>query len=104
MQTIKLKLPDGATIEVENNTVERGPQLAAARGVADDAVDLVNDVLPKISAVAGALHGHLRTLAPDSVEVEFGVEIGGTTGIIIVEGTAKANITVKLGWTNIRSA
>jgi hypothetical protein len=40
----------------------------------------------------------LQSLAPDSVTLEFGVKLGGETGIILAKGTAEVNFTVSLEW------
>jgi hypothetical protein len=42
---------------------------------------------------------HLLTaMSPDETEVEFGLKIGGETGVIIAKGTAEVNFTVRMSW------
>ena len=38
------------------------------------------------------------TASAKEVEVEFGINIGGKTGVILVEGTAAANLKVTVKW------
>jgi Trypsin-co-occurring domain 1 len=40
----------------------------------------------------------LKALAPDESTVEFGLKIGGETGVIIAKGTAEVNFVVRLSW------
>lgn len=40
----------------------------------------------------------LKDSGPDSIEVEFGVKIGGETGIILAKGTAEVNFKVSMAW------
>jgi|GEM_PF-3292587 hypothetical protein len=56
-------------------------QLSAAAGMARTAIDA------------------MRKLTPGEVEIEFGVELGGETGIpLITKGEAKANFKITLKW------
>jgi Trypsin-co-occurring domain 1 len=40
----------------------------------------------------------LKELSPDETMVEFGLKIGGETGVIIAKGTAEVNFTVRMSW------
>jgi hypothetical protein len=40
----------------------------------------------------------LRELAPEQTEVEFGLKIGGETGVIVAKGTAEVNFTIRMSW------
>jgi Trypsin-co-occurring domain 1 len=40
----------------------------------------------------------LKELSPDETEVEFGLKIGGETGVIVAKGTAEVNFTVRMSW------
>lgn len=42
----------------------------------------------------------LKELSPDETEVEFGLKIGGETGVIIAKGTAEVNFTIRMSWRN----
>lgn len=52
-----------------------------------------------VASAADLLLKSLKALQPGSVEVEFGVELGGKMGIpLVTEGSSKANFKVKLKW------
>jgi hypothetical protein len=40
----------------------------------------------------------LKELSPDETVVEFGLKMGGETGVIIAKGTAEVNFTVRMSW------
>jgi hypothetical protein len=40
----------------------------------------------------------LKELSPDEAVVEFGLKMGGETGVIIAKGTAEVNFTVRMSW------
>ncbi|MCW5596609.1 MAG: hypothetical protein KIT42_12120 [Rhodocyclaceae bacterium] len=52
-----------------------------------------------VVSAADLLLKSLKALQPGSVEVEFGVELGGKMGIpLVTEGSSKANFKVTLKW------
>lgn len=42
--------------------------------------------------------GLLQELSPDQTVVEFGLKVGGETGMIIAKGTAEVNFKVTVSW------
>jgi hypothetical protein len=40
----------------------------------------------------------VRARSPDECGVEFGLKLGGETGVIVAKGTAEVNFLVKLTW------
>jgi hypothetical protein len=40
----------------------------------------------------------LKDLGPDEAEVEFGLKIGGETGVVIAKGTAEVNFVIRMSW------
>ena len=40
----------------------------------------------------------LKEVAPAEAEVEFGLKIGGETGVIVAKGTAEVNFVVRMTW------
>jgi hypothetical protein len=42
--------------------------------------------------------GLLKELSPDQTVVEFGLKVGGETGMIIAKGTAEVNFKVTMSW------
>ena len=55
--------------------------------------------LDRISSFAHLVLDKLRGAKPGSVQIEFGVELGGKVGIpLVTQGEAKANLKVILKW------
>lgn len=40
----------------------------------------------------------LEELGPDAVSIEFGLKLGGETGVIFAKGTAEVHFTVTVQW------
>ena len=40
----------------------------------------------------------LKEMSPGETVVEFGLKMGGETGVIIAKGTAEVNFTVRMSW------
>jgi hypothetical protein len=49
---------------------------------------------PSISKISNML----RDIAPSEASIEFGIKVGGETGIIIAKGTADVNFVIHLCW------
>ena len=74
--------------------------IAEASGAADKAREAWTDGLELVREVAEGVMAQLKeaTRQAERVSVEFGVNITGKTGIILVEGTAAANLKVTVSW------
>jgi hypothetical protein len=70
---------------------EAGKVAARARMTLEDALTGLKPSLVKVVHL-------LREIAPDETTVEFGLKMGGETGMIIAKGTAEVNFTVSLSW------
>lgn len=70
---------------------EPGKVAARAQVSLEEALGKLKPSLAKI------LH-LLKELSPDQTEVEFGLKMGGETGVIIAKGTAEVNFTVRMSW------
>jgi len=40
----------------------------------------------------------VKELQPDEMEIEFGLKVGGESGVIIAKGTAEVNFAVRVLW------
>jgi hypothetical protein len=60
----------------------------------------INKVEPGLKSLVRLL----RRLSAEEVEIEFGLKIGGETGIIISKGMAEVNFSVRMTWAKEREA
>lgn len=95
-------LPSGAVVSVESSRapipVRGGPTEATA--AADKVAIAWSDGIDMVAELAEQAVEQLRkaTTSAKEVSVEFGVNISGKTGIVLVEGTVAANLKVVLKW------
>jgi hypothetical protein len=54
----------------------------------------LGDLRPTLDKLKETVH-HLE---PKQAEIEFGLKIGGQTGVIIARGTAEVNFVVRVSW------
>jgi hypothetical protein len=94
------KLPSGF-VKVQSSLPPPGQGgLAEASGAAEKARKAWNDGLDLVREVAEGVMAQLKevTQQAEQVTVEFGVNISGKTGIVLVEGTVAANLKVTVSW------
>lgn len=51
-------------------------------------------IRPAVTELVEALKGS----GPETISVEFGIKIGGETGVILAKGTAEVNFKVSMEW------
>lgn len=92
--------PDVLVFEVEPAEVDGdlvlaspdpGKVAAKAKVTFDEALAKVKPSLQKVAHL-------LKELSPDEAEIEFGLKMGGETGIIVAKGTAEVNFVIRLSW------
>ncbi len=100
MATIQYSLDDGARIEVETRHLPQRLGVDEASSVEDLTQRAWSEAMDRVAAFAGAATEKLKraTETCKEVTVEFGVSLGGKTGIILVEGTVDANLKVTIKW------
>jgi Trypsin-co-occurring domain 1 len=69
------------------------PGQAAAR-----AARSLSASLEQLEPVLRTVKDKLVASAPEHVTVEFGVKLGGETGIILAKGTAEVNLKITMTW------
>lgn len=100
MPQVNVTLPSGAQIEVETSHAPKptGDREASAldRLTAQD----WGKVMDRVVELSNSAAARLKGAVPDckEVAVEFGVSLGGKTGVVLVEGTVNANLKVTLKW------
>jgi hypothetical protein len=75
-----------------------GPTLENFRDRAADIASSVTDVAQQLKEQFDEALGKGAGLAPDCVEIGFGLELQAETGIVIAKASAGCTFTVKLTW------
>ena len=58
----------------------------------------LEEALAKLKPSLQKVVGLLKELSPDQTELEFGLKVGGETGVIIAKGTAEVNFRITMSW------
>jgi hypothetical protein len=93
------KLPSGAVVHVQSSLQPPQSGVVQASG-AEKMREAWADGMAMVRELAAGVVGQLQeaTKQAEQVSVEFGVNISGKTGIILVEGSAAANLKVTITW------
>ncbi|MEV0322820.1 CU044_2847 family protein [Streptomyces sp. NPDC050658] len=101
-QQLTMRLGDGsataAVFETDADVSGGDLELAAGDGVVARARMSLQEALDEVRPTLARVADTLRELGPDEAEVEFGLKMGGETGVIIAKGTAEVNFVVRLTW------
>jgi hypothetical protein len=91
---------DVLVFEVERGEVSDDLVLASTEPgqIAARAQVTLEEALGKLKPSLDKVVHLLKEMAPDETEVEFGLKIGGETGVIIAKGTAEVNFTIRMSW------
>lgn len=99
------RLPSGAVVRVQSslNPPPLPPDeggVEQASGLEDKARETWEDGVDLVRELAQGIVTKLQeaTASVEEVAVEFGVNISGKTGVILVEGSVAANLKVSLKW------
>ena len=77
------------------------PTVESFRDRAADIASTVADVAQDLKKQFDATLRKGAGLAPDRVEIEFGLELLAETGVVIAKASAGCTLTVKLTWTRL---
>jgi len=86
--------------EVDRNEVPGDLVLASldpAKAV-DRAKVTLEEALRKLKPSLDKIVHLLREMSPDETTIEFGLKIGGETGVIVAKGTAEVNFSIRISW------
>jgi hypothetical protein len=73
-------------------------ELAADGGVMERAETSLRDALDRVRPALAQVTRTVRALEPDETEIQFGLKIGGESGVIVAKGTAEVNFAVRVVW------
>lgn len=87
-------------VEADPRDVPEGLVLASPEPgiIVDRAKVSLDEALTKLKPSLQRIARTLKELSPDEAEVEFGLKIGGETGVIVAKGTAEVNFVVRITW------
>ncbi|MCX5345993.1 CU044_2847 family protein [Streptomyces atratus] len=95
----RLALEDGSSILVEAPDVSEGPVRAGRVGDAIRELPLsVQAALRPVTEMARTAMQQLREAGPDSVEIEFGVDLATQAGAVIARSEASCHLKVTVAW------
>ncbi len=103
---LKVPMEDGLELLVESDRSELpdelldGPVLASSRSgrVIIPSATTLAEALRRVAPMLRTIKAQLLVAMPDEFEVEFGLKLGGETGIILTKGTAEVNFKVTMVW------
>ncbi|MFI6645737.1 CU044_2847 family protein [Streptomyces sp. NPDC050504] len=103
VRVMRIPLEDGQFLvaEVDQDDVPEEPVVLASprpeRSMAQASRTLESGLYGLRPALVGLAEA-LRVLAPQTVSIEFGLKLGGETGVILAKGTAEVHFTVHAQW------
>jgi hypothetical protein len=92
-QIVTYRVDDETTVDIEIEPV--GDYLPAGVG---DVVGRVRTAAQPAVKAARALLDEVKELAPDDIQVTFGVKVSGTTSWILARASTEGNFEVTLSW------
>lgn len=100
---MEIPLVGGSSIVVEVSPTDESDELTLASRQSDAILTKANttlsEALEKVKPAINAMESWARSSTPDEITLEFGLKLGGHTGVIIASGSAEVNFAVKLTWT-----
>jgi hypothetical protein len=87
-------------VETDSSDIPGGLVLASPEPgkAAATAVRSLSSSLEELEPVLRTVKEKLAASAPKNFTVEFGVKLGGETGIILAKGTAEVNLKITMTW------
>lgn len=104
-QLVRFKLDDDTEVVFETDLAADDGQEELVSTKGGDEIPLAKDRLDvlvgKIQPVANTLFGALKELnTPQEINLEFGIKLGGKTGIVFASAETECNFKIGLKWTN----
>ncbi|RDG37258.1 CU044_2847 family protein [Streptomyces corynorhini] len=87
-----------AVFEVDSGLAGSDLELAAGDGMVARAETSLREALDRVRPALAQVSETVRELRPDETEIQFGLKIGGESGVIIAKGTAEVNFAVRVVW------
>ena len=103
---VRFALDDGTEAVFETTLGTHGQEELVSReeGKIPEAKERLDVLVQRIRPVAQTLFGALQELnTPEEINLEFGIKLGGKTGIVFASAETACNFKVGLKWTNPRN-
>ncbi|NUP20707.1 MAG: hypothetical protein HOZ81_32435 [Streptomyces sp.] len=100
-ELVVMTVDDGegtAVFEAETGLAGSDLELAAGDGVVARAQTSLREALDRVRPALSQVSETVRELKPDEMEIQFGLKIGGESGVIIAKGTTEVNFAVRVIW------
>jgi hypothetical protein len=101
---VRFQLDEDTEVVFETDLAPDGKEELVSRGgndeipLAKDRLDVLTD---RIRPVANTLFDALKELnTPQEINLEFGIKLGGKTGIVFASAETECNFKIGLKWTN----
>jgi hypothetical protein len=100
---LAVPVEDGAVllVEADRGDIPQGLTLASSTKpgeAAAKAVRSLSESLEQLEPMLRTVKDRLVASMPEHFTVEFGVKLGGETGIILAKGTAEVNLKITMIW------
>jgi hypothetical protein len=93
-EVVRYQVDDKTVAQFEIDPVD-GFQPA---GVGDDVAGWVREAAAPSIEAARALLDQVKEIAPDTVQVKFGVKVTGTANWVVAKAATEANFEITLSW------
>ncbi|MFD5753156.1 CU044_2847 family protein [Streptomyces sp. NPDC127033] len=87
-----------AVFEVGPGLMGSDLELAADDGLIARANTSLREALDRVRPALSQVAETVRELNPDEMEIQFGLKVGGESGVIIAKGTTEVNFAVRVVW------
>jgi hypothetical protein len=93
-------------VQASEEDLPAGLELAALRpgAIVARLGQSLDSALDQLKPAVQTVRRHLVAMAPDEVEVEFGIVLGAETGVVVAKGTSDVHFTVKLTWKHVQDS
>ncbi len=100
---LRVRLDDETEVMFETTLIEEGREELASRDEEEipETRERLDVLVGKIQPVAQTVFDALKELnTPQEINLEFGIKLGGKTGIVFASAETECNFKIGLKWTN----
>jgi len=90
---VSYALDDGTRVEFETEPVEGWQEVGA-----EEVIARIGEAVAPLIDGATTILERLKAVAPEGIEITFGVKVSGTANWVIAKAATEGNFAVKLTW------